>query len=178
MKMASGFFWGLILILIGLAIIFRVVFDINLFRIIIAVVVILFGIKILLGKNFVIEKSKKERDVLFSDHIYRESPHDKTEYNVVFGKSVYDFTDMDPHLQETIRVKIDVVFGSAVILINPEMPVKIKSEAVFGGSRMPDGNTVAFGSINYNTDSFKREAPHFYIESDVVFGGIEVKTRK
>jgi hypothetical protein len=42
---------------------------------------------------------------------------------------------------------------------------------------MPDGNTVAFGSISYNTDSFKRDAPHFYIESNVVFGGIEVKGR-
>ncbi len=177
MKMASGFFWGLILILIGLAIIFRVVFDVNIFRIIIAVAIILLGVKILLGNKWSPGKSKKERDVMFSDRIYRESPHDKTEYNVVFGKSVYDFTDMDPVLQETVRIKIDVVFGSAVIFINPQMPVRIKSEAVFGGSRMPDGNTVAFGSISYNTDSFKRDAPHFYIESDVVFGGVEVRAK-
>jgi hypothetical protein len=177
MKMAPGFFGGLALILIGLAIIFRVVFDVNLFRIILAVVVILFGVRILLGKNWISERSKKERDAFFSDRTYRESPKDNTGYNVIFGKSVYDFTGMDTQMHETVKIKVDVVFGAAIIKINPDMPVKIKSEAVFGGSRMPDGNTVAFGSISYNTDSFKRDAPHFYIESNVVFGGIEVKGR-
>jgi len=177
MKMAPGFFWGLILILLGLAIIFRIVFDVNLFRIIIAVAIILFGVSILLGKNRISGQSKKDRDVIFSDHTYREIPHDGTKYDVVFGKSVYDFTGMDPQIKGTISIKIDVVFGSAIIKINPDMPVRIKSEAVFGGSRMPDGNTVAFGSITYNTDSFKRDLPHFFIESDVVFGGIEVRAK-
>jgi Cell wall-active antibiotics response 4TMS YvqF len=177
MKMAPGFLGGLILILIGLAIIFRIVFDVNLFRIIIATAIILFGVRILLGKNWISNRSKKDRDVIFSDYTYRESPQDKTKYNVMFGKSVYDFTGMHPRMQESIKIKIDVVFGSAIIKINPDMPVKIKSEAVFGGSRMPDGNTVAFGSISYNTDSFKRDTPHFFIESNVVFGGIEVRAK-
>ncbi|MBN2273457.1 MAG: hypothetical protein JXR41_04740 [Bacteroidales bacterium] len=174
MKMAPGFFWGLILIFIGLAIIFRIVFDVNLFRIVIAVVIILIGVRILLGKSWIPERSKKDRDTFFSERTYRETPADRTQYNVIFGKSVYDFTGMEEQLMETVRIKIDVVFGAAIIRINPDMPVKVKSEAVFGGSRMPDGNTVAFGSIIYNTDSFKRDAPHFYIESDVVFGGLEV----
>lgn len=174
MKMAPGFFWGLILIFIGLAIIFRIVFDVNLFRIVIAVVIILIGIRILLGKSWIPERSKKDKDTFFSERTYKEMPADRTEYNVIFGKSVYDFTGMDVKLQETVSIKINVIFGAAIIRINPDMPVKIKSEAVFGGSRMPDGNTVAFGNITYNTDSFKREDPHFYIESDVVFGGIEI----
>ena len=174
MKMAPGFFWGFVLICIGLAIIFRVVFDINLFRIIIAVLIILFGVRILVGKNWIPEKSKKERDTVFSDHNYREIPKDRTEYNVIFGKSVFDFTGMDSTIHESVQIKVDVVFGAAIIKINPNMPVKIKSEAVFGGSKMPDGNTVAFGNITYTTNSYKRDTPHFYIESDVVFGGIEV----
>ncbi len=172
--MAPGFFWGLVLIFIGIAIIFRVVFDVNLFRVILGIVVILFGIKILIGKNFFSERPKKDWETIFSDRNYKEMPKDRSGYNVIFGKAVYDFTGMDSVLSENIRIKIDVVFGAAVIKINKNTPVKIKSEAVFGGSRMPDGNTVAFGSINYNTDSFKTDAPHFYIELNVVFGGIEV----
>src|SRR4030043_108318 len=174
MKMASGFFWGLVLICIGLAIIFRVVFNVNILRIIIAVVIILFGIRILVGKNWIADKTKKNRDAFFSDRNYTEIPKDRTEYNIIFGKSVYDFTATDSLIQETVRIKINVVFGAAIIKINPNMPVKIKSEAVFGGSRMPDGNTVAFGNITYTTDSYERDAPHFYIESNLFFGGIEV----
>ncbi len=174
--MAPGFFWGFVLIFIGIAIIFRVVFDINLFRVIIGIVVILFGIKILIGKNIITEKPKKDWETIFSERNYKEMPKDRAGYNVVFGKAVYDFTGMDTSMNENIRIKIDVVFGAAIIKINKHAPVKIKSEAVFGGSRMPDGNTVAFGTITYNTDSFKTDAPHFYIESNVVFGGVEVIT--
>jgi predicted membrane protein len=174
MKMAPGLFWGLVLICIGLAIIFRVVFNINLIRIIIAVVIILIGIRILVGKNLNAEKSKKEHDTFFTDRNYKEIPKDQTEYNVIFGRSVYDFTHMDSLLNGPVRIKVNVVFGAAIIKINPNMPVKIKSEAVFGGSRMPDGNTVAFGSISYNTGTYSRDNPHLFIESNVVFGGVEV----
>ena len=177
MKMVPGFFWGLVLIFIGVAIIFRIVFDVNLFRIIIAVLIILFGIRILVGKGWMPERPKKEHDTLFSDRNYNQIPKENTEYNVVFGKSVYDFTGQDSILHETVRIKINVVFGAAIIKINPDMPVRIKSEAVFGGSRMPDGNTVAFGSIHYSTRSFSENSPHLYIESDVVFGGIEMVDR-
>jgi hypothetical protein len=120
------------------------------------------------------DRSKGTQDTIFSDRNYNEIPADKTEYNVVFGKSVYDFSGPDSILHETVRIKIKVVFGAAIIKINRDMPVRIRSEAVFGGSRMPDGNTVAFGSINYNTRSFSENSPHLYIDSEVVFGGIEI----
>jgi predicted membrane protein len=174
MKMAPGFFWGVVLIFVGLAIIFRVVFNVNLFRIILAVLIILFGIRILVGKNWIQERSKRAHDTIFSDRNYHEIPADKTEYNVFFGKSVYDFSGPDSVLHDTIEIKINVVFGAAVIKINPDMPVRIRSEAVFGGSRMPDGNTVAFGSIYYCTRSYSENSPHLFIDSDVVFGGIEI----
>ena len=175
--MVPGFFWGLVLILIGLAIIFRIVFDVNLIRIIIAVLIILFGIRILIGKNWMPERSQNEHDTFFSDRTYNEIPEDKTEYNVIFGKSVYDFTRHDSTIREPVKIKINVIFGAAVIKINPDMPVRIKSDAVFGGSKMPDGNTVAFGSINYTTRSFTENTPHLHIESNVVFGGIEIMER-
>jgi hypothetical protein len=174
MKRVPGFFWGLVLILIGLSIIFRIVFDVNLFRIIIAMLIILFGIRILFGNKWMPERSEKEYDTIFSDRNYNEIPKDNTEYNVIFGKSVYDFTGQDLTIHEPVRIKINVIFGAAIVKINPDMPVRIKSEAVFGGSRMPDGNTVAFGSIKYSTRSFREDTPSLYIESNVVFGGIEM----
>jgi hypothetical protein len=159
MKMAPGFLW--------------IIFDVNLFRILIAAAIILFGIRILMGKNLSFEKTKKEKDTIFSERNFKETPKNNANYNVMFGKSVYDFTSADSMMSETVKVKIDVVFGAAVIKISKNMPVRVKSEAAFGGSRMPDGNTVAFGSITYNTDSFKQDLPYLLIESNVVFGGIE-----
>ena len=39
---------------------------------------------------------------------------------------------------------------------------------------MPDGNSVAFGSIQYATDSFAVNLNHLYIDAPVIFGSIEV----
>jgi len=44
MKMAPGLFWGVLLVLIGLAAIFRVVFDVNLFGVLFAFFLIFIGV--------------------------------------------------------------------------------------------------------------------------------------
>jgi hypothetical protein len=67
------------------------------------------------------------------------------------------------------------VFGNSVIRISKNTPVKIKSDAVFAGALMPDGNSVAFGSIQYATDTFGVALNHLIIDAPVVFGALEVK---
>jgi hypothetical protein len=62
-----------------------------------------------------------------------------------------------------------------VILINRNTPVKIKSDAVFAAATMPDGNSVAFGTIQYATDTFAVTLNHLYIDAPVVFGAVQVK---
>ena len=73
------------------------------------------------------------------------------------------------------KIKINTIFGNSVILINKNTAVKIKSDAVFAGASMPDGNSVAFGSIQYATDSFAVALNHLYIDAPVVFGALQVK---
>ena len=173
--MAPGLFWGVLLVLIGLAAIFRVVFDVNLFGVVFALFLIFIGVTLLVGKSWMFHHQKGERDTIFGDQKVTEQPRDNSEYNVIFGRSVYDFRNIQFPDNEPIRVKINTVFGNSVILINKNTPVKVKSDAVFAGSSMPDGNSVAFGTIQYATDTFAVAINHLYIDAPVVFGAIQVK---
>ena len=176
--MAPGVFWGILLVIIGLSIIFRIVFDINLFRVLIAVFLILIGIKILVGDKGIFNFRTVKSDVFFGERSFSGTPDNKTEYNVIFGKSEFDFRDIDFRDEKPIRLKINTIFGGAVIKVNEDAPVKIKVNAAFAGARMPDGNTVAFGSSQYTSSNFDVSRNYLFIDASVVFGGVEVKSYK
>jgi len=173
--MAPGLFWGVLLVLIGLAAIFRVIFDVNLFGVLFAFFLIFVGISLLVGKPWMFHQQKGEQNTMFGEQKMNDQPRDNAEYNVIFGRSVYDFRSIQFPDKEPIRIKINTVFGNSVILINKNTAVKIKSDAVFAGASMPDGNSVAFGSIQYATDTFAVALNHLYIDAPVVFGALQVK---
>lgn len=173
--MAPGLFWGVLLILIGLAAIFKVVFDVNLFSVLFALFLIFIGVTMLLGRPWIFHGHRGKHDTMFEERTFQESPGDNTEYNVIFGRSVYDFRDFKFTDNKSVKVKVNTVFGNAVIKIDKNKPVKIKSDAVFGSATMPDGNSVAFGSINYETNAFATDTNTLYIEAPVVFGALQVK---
>jgi predicted membrane protein len=175
MKMAPGLFWGVLLVLIGLAAIFRVVFDVNLFGVLFAFFLIFVGISMLIGKPWMFHGRKSDRDTMFEERAVNVQPPDNSEYNVIFGRSVYDFRNVKFPDNEPIRIKINTVFGNSVILIKKDTPVKIKSDAVFASASMSDGNSVAFGSIQFATDTFGVALNQLIIDAPVVFGAVQVK---
>jgi hypothetical protein len=174
MKMAPGLFWGVLLVLVGLAAIFRVVFDVNLFGVLFALFLIFIGVSLLSGKSWMFHRHRHDNEVMFEERNIHEQPRDNSEYNVIFGKSVYDFRDLQFPDNQPIKVKINTVFGNTIIRVKRSEAVKIKSDAVFASATMPDGNSVAFGSIQYATDTFAVNLNHLYIDAPVVFGAIEV----
>ena len=176
MKMAPGVFWGIVLVIVGLSIIFRVIFDINLFRVLIAVLLILFGIKILVGNKGFFDFSSAKNDVIFSEKSFSGTPNNRTEYNVMFGKSVFDFRNIEFKDEKPIRLKINTIFGAAEIKVNEDSPVKIQVGAAFAGVRMPGGNTIAFGSSQYVGNAYNQSSNYLFIDANVVFGGLEVKS--
>jgi predicted membrane protein len=175
MKMAPGLFWGVLLVLIGLAAIFRVIFNVNLFGVLFAFFLIFIGVSLLVGKPWMFRHQKGDHDMFFEDRKVYEQPRDNSEYNVIFGRSVYDFRNIQFPENEPIRIKLNTIFGNSVVLISKNTAVKIKSDAVFAGASMPDGNSVAFGTIQYATDTFALSLNHLYIEAPVVFGQLQVK---
>lgn len=173
--MGAGVFWGALLILIGLALIIRFVFNVDfpVIKVLIAMFFIYLGIRILFGSFGMFRFETGPDDVIFNEREFVRPEHNK-EYNIVFGKGNFDFTDVD--LSEgNVNVKIGTVFGATEIRIDPDMPVKIVADAVFAGAELPDGNTAVFGSSSYESESFRQDSNHLKIKLDVVFGGVEIK---
>ncbi len=174
MKMGAGLFWGIILIVIGLSIIFRIIFGISIFRVVIAVIFILIGLKILIGRPF-IHYEEGENNVIFRERRYVNVPVDGMEYNTIFGKAVYDFRDITALSNQRTKITFNTVFGSTEVLLSPSLPVKIKTDAVFSAASMPNGNSAAFGSTRYSSVNVSDSASVLEIEAHVVFGGLVVR---
>lgn len=177
MKINPGFFWGLILVIIGISIIIRIFFGINLFRVLFAVLLIFLGVLILFGTKGLFRYRLTGKENFFSERIVHETPKDKTEYNVVFGKTVYDFRDFEFIDDKTVRIRLNTIFGNSHIRISNDMPVKIKIDAAFSGASTPDGNTIVFGTSYYLTPSYREADKHLYIEAEVVFGHLQLEAR-
>jgi hypothetical protein len=177
MKINPSIFWGLILVIIGVSIILRIVFNINLFRVLIAALLIVTGIMILFGAKGIFRCRSGSNENIFGDRMVYESPRDKTEYNVVFGKTTYDFRNFQFTEDKSVRVRLHTVFGSSHIMINNNIPVKVKIDAAFSGATTPDRNTIVFGTSYYTTPVFRESEKYFYIEAEVVFGHLQLDTR-
>lgn len=177
MKMGAGLFWGAFLLLLGIALIIKVVFNVDfpVFKVVAGIFLILLGIKMLFGRFMWPSHHFEPGETIFNERTYH-SPESGKEYSVIFGKGVYDFTDVDPG-ENGYHVKISTVFGGSQIIISREMPVRITADAVFAGAELPDGNTAVFGSAVYQSDSWSPGTPALEIKVDVVFGGVQVTRR-
>ena len=172
--MGAAVFWGSLLILLGIILVIKVVFNVDfpVIKVLVAAFFVFLGIRILFGSFGMFQIKTGPNDVLFSERHYH-APFDQPEYNVVFGKGVFDFTNVD--LSEGSKnVKIGTVFAGTVIKISKDMPVEIAADAVFAGAELPGGNTAVFGSATYVTDNYQSDSTHLRIKLDVVFGGVQV----
>jgi len=170
-------FWGIIFLVVGVALILKVIFklDIPVFRLIIAVVFIYFGLRILFGDSFSFNKTVvQENSAVFGESYYDSTDQPgKNEYNAVFGKLNLDLRNQEFTAKET-HIVINAVFGGAEIRLPANIPVKIKSDVVFGGAKLPDGNSGGFGSYRYKSDDFDENTKHIFIEIHAVFGGVDI----
>lgn len=174
MKMGAGLFWGILLIVIGLGVILRVLFEVNIFRIIAAVFFILIGIKMLIGKSLIPHEFRGNH-VFFGERTERTNPVNHTEYSTVFAKTVYDFRDMKELNDKGMEISFKTAFGHTEVLIPEHIPVRIKTEAAFSSARMPDGNSTVFGTIKYNSESIDSTASVLQINANVVFGEMNIR---
>jgi predicted membrane protein len=174
MRMGAGLFWGIILIVIGLSIILRVAFDVSILRVVVAVVIILIGVRMLIGKP-IVKHEDNENQIVFGERNFNSTPVHGAEYNTVFSKTVYDFRNTGPLPEKRTSIKFNTVFGSNEIYLPPDLPVRIKADAVFATASMPNGNTVAFGSTRYEANTEKIDTSLLVIEANTVFGSLVVR---
>lgn len=176
MKMSAGLFWGLILMLIGIGLVIKVIFNVDfpIFKFIVAFFLIFLGIKLLVGNFNVFHFKSDGNDVAFSERTFYGLPDDGNEYNVIFGKAVIDLRDVEINNGRQI-IDVKVVFGGAEIWLPKGTPVKVKAEVVFGGTELPDGNAGGFGSSVWTSENYDENSNYLYIRTNAVFGGIEIE---
>jgi hypothetical protein len=165
-------YWGALIILAGILLIIRNVFklDIPVMGIIFPIFIITLGVSLLVGFR---GAGRHGRNILFSEGDF-DTIHSEEHYSVVFGKGSYDLRNLKP-VDKDISVDISCSFGSAEVLINPQIPMKMKISSAFGGGHLPNGNTVAFGERIYTTEAYKDGIPSVKVRASVAFGGIEVR---
>jgi predicted membrane protein len=176
MKMGPSIFWGVLLIVIGLSLVIKIVFNIDfpIFKIIFAFIFIYIGLKILLGHSFrPFQEKKTDTEVIFGESSFDNVEHGK-EYNVIFSKGNFDLRNIPLNETGPTKIKINTVFGGARVIIDKNKPIRIKADAVFSGAQMPNGNSTAFGSTVYSSDSLDFSKPYLDVKADVVFGGLEI----
>lgn len=171
--MGAALFWGLLLIVLGITLVFKVIFNIQLplFRIVVAFILIYLGLRILFG-NFKHPESKN--DIIFADTKVNNLDDMNREYNVIFGKGSFDFRDIDFTDNQPVAIELNTVFGSSEITLNKNMPVKIKGETVFANLQFPNGNSTFFGDIAYHSDNFDESKPYVVLKVTAVFSNVEI----
>jgi predicted membrane protein len=176
MKMSMGIFWGIVLVLIGISIIIKIVFNIDfpVFKFLVAFFFIYIGVRIMVGNFNFFSTKVGSNDVVFSDATMNDSVVDGKEYNVVFGKGRFDFRNVELKDNKSIKLEVNTVFGESKIMVNPAIPFRINVSAAFAGAKLPNGNTTAFGETYYQSPDFDSTKPYLLIETNVVFGALHI----
>ena len=167
----SGLFWGVMLVLFGISMILRAVFnlDIPIFRIIFALIIIYFGVKLLLGRQAF--KNETNYSMFRSSTVTMKESGG--EYDVIFGQSNIDLSNIDVS-GGSKKVSVDVVFGSGHLLIDPEIPMKLNVSTVFADCKLPHRNISFFGDSNYKTPAYVEGENYLLLNIDVVFGNVVI----
>jgi hypothetical protein len=165
-------FFGILLILFGLSLILKVIFnvDIPLARIVVALFLIYLGVRLFIGKDFgLISHHGDQNTIVFGQRTFHHI-EDDMEYNVIFGKGIIDLRDVHPADSQEISIRLNTIFGSSDVLYGDSIPLKVRATSAFAGTRLPDGRTESFGTFEIKTGSPGINPP-VRIETNTVFGG-------
>lgn len=142
--LSSGIFWGFIVILFGVGILLKSVFHVNIpfFKILIGIIVILFGVSIIFNAI----NSTRRNNTVFREYNFNFGTIEK-EYNIVFSKGVFDFTNFNFSNYNGEFIKINSAFSKSEIYLSRNFEYEIRADSVFGVVRLPNGESVSFGNI-------------------------------
>ncbi|MEI0604779.1 hypothetical protein R4K55_11205 [Brachyspira alvinipulli] len=157
---ASKILLGLFVICVGIYVLIRYCFNINMpfilytpiFRMIIGMIIIFLGVYILVGKHYV------------GDSIPKNG-----KYDVYFKTTTIDLYDLEIDRNKSIYV--NTVFSDTVIFINDSVQVHIKASSAFGSVSLPTGDSVSFGETNFVIGSSDKI---LYLNVDAAFAQIRI----
>ncbi|MGI6112924.1 MAG: hypothetical protein ACOYEJ_02240 [Mahellales bacterium] len=170
MKLFNQYFFGFLLIAIGIIVVLKYTLNLNIpvGRIIAGAIIIFIGLWVMVGGYHI----KDGNDVIFGSGTIKPTQL-QPEYNIIFSNGVVDLRDI-PYGDIDRTVKIHVVFSDATIKLDADAPVSIKVNAAFASGIMPDNTVVNFGDYTYTTKIGESSDKPLNIEADVVFGSLRI----
>jgi predicted membrane protein len=169
--LATKLFWGGLLICWGIALIVEKVLQIN-----IPFMRFVFAFILIYGGIYLITKNSNTRRVNVKTNVFNKILYHSAEgkeYNVVFGSSMIDLSDISDFSEE---YKVNTVFGSSEIYLSEDLNYDIKINTVFGETSLPNNKDINFGSNNYSFGS--EAAEKISLELNTVFGESIVKVKE
>ena len=157
---ASKVLLGLVVICLGIYILIRYCFNVNMpfilytpiFRMIIGMIIIFLGVYILVGKHYL------------GDSVPRSG-----KYDVYFKTTTIDLYDLE--IDRNRKMSVNTAFSDTVILINDSIQVHIKASSAFGSVSLPTGDSVSFGETNFVIGSSDKI---LYLNVNAAFAQIRV----
>ena len=169
--LSSGIFWGFIVILFGVGILLKSVFHVNIpfFKILIGIIIIFFGISFIVGAM-----SQRKSEAIFRDYNFNFVTIEK-EYNIVFSKSVFDFTNFNFSNYNGEFIKINSAFSKSEIYLSRNfVEYEIRADSVFGVVSLPNGESVSFGNIARLENAENSELKRINLHVSSVFGETKI----
>jgi hypothetical protein len=175
MKMAGlfdGIFWGVVLIALGVWLLVRksIPVHIPVVRILVGVLFVYVGIRVLVWGPSIRQKNTA---VFSQTSITADRADRENEYNVIFGSGDVDLRPLSA-AERSVGAQVNVIFGSAVLHLDPSVPARVHMSAAFGSIHTPDGRTVSFGDSIYATPAWKAGAPALDVRAAAVFGSLRI----
>jgi predicted membrane protein len=170
----SGLFWGGILILLGVSVVLNALFRVRIpfFRLFLAFLCFYIGVSVLVGPG----SMRRSSDTVVFESRKMSGLVPGGKYDVVFGEGDFDFSGTELKEREN-RVEVTTVFGGSEIWIDQDVPTRIEVSSAFGEARLPDRNSVVFGSRTYESPGYRSDTNHLLIKAAVVFGDLEIRKR-
>ncbi|MBN8215299.1 MAG: hypothetical protein J0L75_01595 [Spirochaetes bacterium] len=167
----SAAFWGVIIILFGLAVILKAVFHIDLpiFRILFGVLLIYVGARIIAGGRWLTGGVSTGHSNVFGSGEMKYDG-DSREYSCVFSSSTVNLKDL-PAEGAANPIRTSTVFGKSVILLPKNLDLTVQIHTAFGSTLLPDGTQAPnFGDTLLRTKPGAPGTPKTRLEVNTVFG--------
>lgn len=174
--MDSKLFWGLLIILIGVSIIINHVFkvDFPVFKVIIALVIIYFGISLLIGSfNFSSATSGEFSNVFSGQNYQPDQIGENQEFNSIFGSSKIDLRQTN-FTKDNIDLEVNAIFGSVKIYLPENARVSVKASSAFGSVKGPGHRQDGIGDQEFSHGQ-DRVGPSIRVNASAAFGSIRIE---
>lgn len=167
----SEFFWGAFLILLGVSIIIKTIFgiDIPIIRTIIAIFLMYLGFTMITGKRKFFCNDKKT--IAFDERTIKPGKVENF-YSVMFGKGFIDLTDIEePNKFKKVGIKTQ--FGETILKISKDIPTVVHAKVSFGSASFPNDEHISSGHFTYKNYADNVE-PILEVDTYTTFGSLRV----